>query len=88
MTIDPEVKNLVAGNERECLSGTRILKEESIMKRCIVAAVLFTLSLGAGALAQDDFDLDAMLGDFDEPAAEEAAAPAAEAVDEFAEFAA
>ena len=65
------------------------------MKRCIVAAVLFTLSLGAGALAQDDFDLDAMLGDFDEPAAEEAAAPAAEAVadaaqdmaDDFADFA-
>ena len=86
---------MVAGKERECLSNTRILKEESIMKRCIVAATVFSLFLGVCALAQDDYDLDALLGEFDEPAAEEAVEPAAEAVadaaqevaDDFAEFA-
>lgn len=86
---------MVAGKERECLSNARIPKEESIMKRCIVAATVFSLSLGVSALAQDDFDLDAMLGDFDEPAAEQAVEAPAEAVadaaqeaaDEFAEFA-
>ena len=66
------------------------------MKRCIVAATVFFLSLGLSAYAQDDdFDLDAMLGDFDEPAAETASDTAeavaedvAEAADEFADFAA
>ena len=52
------------------------------MKRCIVAATVFFLSLGLSAYAQDDdFDLDAMLGDFDEPAAE-TASDTAEAVAE------
>ena len=41
------------------------------MKRFIVAATVFSLAMGLSAWAQeDDFDLDAMLGDFDEPAAE------------------
>jgi general secretion pathway protein D len=62
------------------------------MKRFIAAAAVFSLTMGLGAWAQeDDFDLDAMLGDFDAPAAEEAAdtaadaaAGVAEAADEFA----
>ena len=66
------------------------------MKRFIVAAAAFSLAMGLSAWAQeDDFDLDAMLGDFDEPAAEtvadaagDAAADVAEAIDEVADAAA
>ncbi len=97
--VEQERLNFDTVADRECLSAIRVMKEESIMKRCIVAAVVFSLSLGLSALAQDDdFDLDAMLGDFDEPvaetvsetaeAADAAAADVAEAADEFADFAA
>ena len=62
------------------------------MKRFIVAATVFSLAMGLSAWAQeDDFDLDAMLGDFDAPAAEEAVEETAGAVeaaaDDFAEAA-
>lgn len=60
-------------------------KEESQMKWCIVAAMTVALLFGSVAGAQDDFDLDALLGDFDSPPAqvEDVAAeaePAAEAM--------
>ena len=55
------------------------------MKWCIVAAMTVALLFGSVAGAQDDFDLDALLGDFDSPPAqvEDVAAeaePAAEAM--------
>jgi tetratricopeptide (TPR) repeat protein len=63
-------------------------KEESSMKWFMVSAMTVALLFGSAALAQeDDFDLDALLGDFDSPPAEvdvtaADSAPAAEAVEE------
>ena len=58
------------------------------MKWFMVSAMTVALLFGSAALAQeDDFDLDALLGDFDSPPAEvdvtaADSAPAAEAVEE------
>jgi general secretion pathway protein D len=69
-------------------------KEEFQMKWFMVAAIAVCVLIGGSAWAQDDFDLDSLLGDFDAAPAEEVAAePVADAgaapqdeefVDEFA----